>query len=503
MNPALPGLAVNPALPSHLVDRLIDTADDEIASELALRADLNRAQVRALAARSEPAAVQLVHEGMLRTEDVDPATRPLAALALLDAGAGLPQWARVFAADPCSERRERVAACPGLPPDVVRRLAGDTEARVVAALAFEAPSLLAAELARHPHTEVRRAVAGNETAPPELLAALLTGEGPTPAKSCRVCDQEEVPFVHPTDCPRRDCGLLPGDACDGTHQSAVHDIQWQALRNPATPVRAVARFADHPSALLRELVAAREGLPQHVYARLARDPVPAVRAELAQNPSIDEVLVRSLAEDPGHDVQRSLAHHPALPLDVLARLAASARLGSPLLPRVVAATPEEVADLATAADPTLRMLVAMRRDLPDPIRDALACDRDAKVLKAIAPHPGLTETQLLAMIDLHGPRVAAKVATNPDATAIVLERLTRQPASARKVFREIARHPHASLPALLACLSDPQARPIAAARPELPAGVLVDLLADEDWRVRDAAAANPSLPADAMVALLP
>ncbi|MFF9640910.1 hypothetical protein [Kitasatospora aureofaciens] len=43
----------------------------------------------------------------------------------------------------------------------------------------------------------------------------------------------------------------------------------------------MARFVDHPSALLRELVAAREGLPPHVYARLAGDPMPGVRAELS------------------------------------------------------------------------------------------------------------------------------------------------------------------------------------------------------------------------------
>ncbi|MGE7436691.1 hypothetical protein [Kitasatospora sp. NPDC001175] len=263
----------------------------------------------------------------------------------------------------------------------------------------------------------------------------------------------------------------------------------------------MARFVDHPSALLRELVAVREGLPQQTYARLAADPVPGVCADLARNPSTDEAMVRRLAEDRGHDVQRSLAFHPDLPLDVLTRLARSTKLGSPLLPRVAAATPAEVADLAAAADPTLRMLVALRRDLPDAIRDALACDCDAKALKAIAPHPGLAEAQLLAMIDRHGPRVAAKAATNPDATALVLEHLTRQSASARKAFREIARPPNASLPAPLACLVDPQARPIAAARPELPSSALVDLLADEDWQIAAAAAGNPSLPADAMSAL--
>lgn len=182
---------------------------------------------------------------------------------------------------------------------------------------------------------------------------------------------------------------------------------------------------DHRSALGTDLIRLDllvGAVPRRAYARPSGDPVPGVRVELAKNPSIDEVLIRRLAEDRGHDVQRFLTHRPGLPLDVLEQLARSTMLGLPLLPRIAAATPAEVADLAAAADPTLRMLVALRRDLLDAIRDTLAHDCDAKVLRAIAPHPGLTEAQLLAMIDRHGPRVAAKAATNPDATAIVLER---------------------------------------------------------------------------------
>ncbi|MFJ8162143.1 hypothetical protein ACIRBY_14590 [Streptomyces sp. NPDC096136] len=503
MDRLLLGLAVNPALPSHLVDRLIGIADDDLARELAERADLNRAQVRALAARSEGAAVRLAHDGRLRPSDVDPAAQPLAALALIDTGAGPPEWARHFAAAPLVRHREKLAECPGLPQDVARRLADDPDLAVVTELALWAPARLAAELAHHPHAEVRRSVAGNEATPPHLLTALLTGEGLPPARSCRVCDQERVPFVHPPECPRTDCALLSGDACDGSHQSAVHEVRWQALHNPATPAAAVARFAGHPSALLREPVAAREGLPQPVYARLAQDPVPMVRTALAKNPSIDGALMRELAQDRDHDVRRSLAHQPRLPLDLLARLAPSVKPGPVPLPRIAAATRTELAALASSAEPTVRMLVALRRDLPDGLRDALARDRDAKVLKAIAPHPGLTEAQLLAVIDRHGARVAVKAAANPDATAAVLERLARQAGPARKVLREIAVHPNAPLPALLACLADPRARPLAAARPELPGAVLVELLADEDGRVAAAAAANPSLPADAVRALLP
>ncbi|MFJ4368998.1 hypothetical protein ACIP4S_33380 [Streptomyces chartreusis] len=63
----------------------------------------------------------------------------------------------------------------------------------------------------------------------------------------------------------------------------------------------------------------------------------------------------------------------------------------------------------------------------------------------------------------------------------------------RKAFREIARHPHAPAPALLACLTDEQARPLAAAHPNLPPAVTAELLTDNNDQVAEAAASNPSL----------
>jgi hypothetical protein len=149
------------------------------------------------------------------------------------------------------------------------------------------------------------------------------------------------------------------------------------------------------------------------------------------------------------------------------------------------------------------MLLAQRRDLPAEIRDALAADLDAKVVKSIAPHPGLSETQLRAMVDQHGVRVIAKVAANPDATPALLEGLTRRDPPVRKALREIARHRNATAQALLACLADERARPIAASHPALPPQVIAELLTDTDWQVVEAAAANPSLPLAVMSALVP
>ncbi|MEV0225794.1 hypothetical protein [Streptomyces sp. NPDC050704] len=503
MNHVLCGLAANAALPSGLVDRLIAVADADIAADLAHRADLSHMQAVALASRVTESAVRLAYEGRLTAADVDPATQPHAALALLDKHSGRPEWARLLAADPVVDRRARLAACSGLPPDVVATLAADPDVRVVAELALWATPDMAAALVGHPHAEVRRAVAANEATPPAVLAALITGEGLPPARWCLVCDREETPFVHHPQCPRPDCDLLPGASCDGSHESTVHETQRMALGNPATPTEAVVSFVDHPSPLLRWALAARPDLPPEVLGRLAADPLPGVRADLAENPAIDDTLIRALAADRDHDVRRRLAHNPHVPLDVLTRLAGAAKIGSTLLPRIAVASPDEAKELAESPNPAARMLLAQRRDLPAEIRDALAADPDAKVVKSIAPHPGLSETRLRAMVDRHGAQVIAKVAANPDATSALLDDLTRHGPSIRKALREVARHRNATAPALLACLADKQARPIAAGHPALPPQVIAELLTDTDWQVAEAAAANPSLPLDVMSALVP
>lgn len=487
------GLAANAALPSELVDRLIAVADVHIGSELAGRVDLSRTQAAALVSRVEENSVRLVSEGKLTAADIDPLAQPFAALALIDEGRGSPAWARMFAADPTVDRREKLASCAGLPPDVVDALAADSDVRVVAELALWTTPEVAGRLARHPHADVRRAVAANEATPPAILAALVAGEGLPPALRCLVCDRHATPFVHAQECPRLDCDLPPGAACDGSHESSVHDWQQAALRNRATPTEAVVGFVDHPSILLRCALAARPDLPSEVCGLLAADTAPGVRATLAENPAIDDALMAVLAVERGHDVQRRLAHNPRVPLDVLTHLADTIKIGTTLLPRIAAASPSEVDRLAVSPSPATRMLLAQRRDLPTKIRDALAIDPDAKVVKSIASHPGFSEEQLRAMVDRHGVQVVAQVAANPDATAALLEDLTQHEPPVRKSFRVVARHRNATASALLACLTDKQARPIAAGHPALPPPVVAELLTDNDWQVVEAAAANPSL----------
>ncbi|MGW9299850.1 hypothetical protein ACWHA3_03345 [Streptomyces cyaneofuscatus] len=508
MNPVPHGLAANPSLPPEAVDRLIALADDDLADVLACRPDLGRDRAVALAARVGDSAVRLAYEGHLTAADIDPATHPQAALALLDRRAGRPEWARLFAADPDGERRAKLAACPGLPPDVVERLAADPDVHVVAGLAWWATPEVAARLAQHPHAEVRRAVAANEATPAGTLAALITGAGLPPALHCLVCDREEIPFTHDPHCPRFDCDLLPGASCDGSHESVTHDTGLAALQNPATPTEAAVHFADHSSfssssLLLRRALAARPDLPTAVCRRLAADPVPGVRADLAANPAIDDDLIRVLAQDCDPDVRRGLAYHPRVPLDVLTHLAGTTKSGETLLPRIASASATETEELARSPHPAVRMLVARRRDLPARVRDALAADPDAKVVKSIAPHPGLSVAQLRSMAQRHGIRVLAKVAANPDAPPELLEELALHDPPTRKALREIAQHPRATAPALLACLENGRARPVAARHPALPPAVIVGLLDDSDPQVAEAAAANPSLPPQVMLELVP
>lgn len=522
MNPLLTGLAANPALPPSLLDRLValavapeagatgktgDAGDaayaaDEAAdavhwlvSELAARSDLGPERARALAAHDDSRAVTLAYAGWLTAADVDPQRQPYAAVALLDEGRGSPLHARLLAAHPDSGVRWKLASCPDLPQDVQDTLAADPDTEVVAEFALWAGPRAAARLARHPHAEVRYASAVNEDVPPDALAALVTGEGLLPATSCLVCDPHGVPFTHHPYAPVPACEPRAGASCGGTHASTVRATRLRAAGNPSTPVEAVLPLAGAPSVPLRRAVAGRAGLPQDVYARLARDPDPGVLAAVASNPALGERLVRLLATDPRPEVRRAVADHPRLPLDVLARLTAGTRAGPEPLPRLAAATAQDLAEAAASPQAHVRVRVAQRRDLPPEVRDALAADRDASVVAAVAPHPGLSEALLRAAVARYGVQVHGGVAANPDAPGALLEELARHEPPVRAALRKIAVHPNATPGALLPCLADSRARSHAAAHPALPPEALIGLLSGPDASLACAAAANPALPA--------
>ncbi|MET7597904.1 hypothetical protein ABZS84_23000 [Streptomyces sp. NPDC005481] len=163
MNHVLRGLAVNTALPSELVDRLIAVADDDVAASLADRPDLSHAQAVELASRVPGSALPLAYNGRLTAADIHPSAQPLAALGLLEEGSGNPEWARLFAADPLVEHREKLAECPGLPP-----AAAGHPALPVSAMG---------ELLTDPDCFVVEAAAANPSLPQAAMSALVASRG--------------------------------------------------------------------------------------------------------------------------------------------------------------------------------------------------------------------------------------------------------------------------------------------------------------------------------------
>lgn len=484
------GLAANPSLPADLLDRFIAGADAELCLDLAERADLSQGQVRALAARGGTATVvRLIRRRLLTKADVD-AADPEIQLALLDEGDAPDEWVRSLATHEDSSVRSSVAATTGVPADVLATLAQDLNIEVVteAARSSRLTARVAAMLAEHPHMAVRRAVATNEMSPPSLLAALADGATLPPARFCYGCDATDEP--------------PPGMHCGGGHEGALVDLQYAIVANPSTPADVAEGFVDHPVTYVRWTLANRRDLSPEAYQRLANDPEPSVRGNVAANPAISERLIRRVARDTTDDVRRRLAGNPAIPLDVLTHIASTARIGATVLPRIAAATPGEVEQLSRSPVAAVRMALAERADLPASVVHLLAEDPDAKVLKALAPNPMLTNEQLRSMLAKHGGRVAARVAANPTCSPDLLRELATQGPPVQKAYRIVAAHPNADGPTLVRCLRDPQARPIAARHPALPVGVLAELVDDPDEGVAEAAAANPSLPRHAMEHLL-
>ncbi|MGW6569755.1 hypothetical protein [Streptomyces sp. NPDC054975] len=461
MQDVLLGLAANPALPERLFGRLVEIGDESVHLSLAHRPQLTDTQVRTLLARTDEELDTLITGGHVPWADV-PRDRPWSLLAALAAGIAPDVTARQLAAHPDSEIRHALASrAESLPSDVIAVLARDPDPEVVQEVALWAVDLrpsIAEELAHHPHAVVRAEFAKNRHAPPALLASLLADGGrPSPAR-CDAC--------HPR-----------AEGC-ADHAPGVRRIRLAAATNPAVPPAGLAPFLDAEEAWAPDAIAERTDLPAPFPARLAAHPAAFVRMTLASNPSIGEPLLRQLADDPDPDVRRAVADNPAVPLDLLLAVVVPGRLPSEPLPRILAAPDTELYDLAASRVAQVRALVAARPDLPAPLVGRLVADPDVGVARRIAPHPGLTAEQLTDLVERHGPPVYGAVARNPGCPGALLRRMAGSADSVRRALRVIAAHP------------------------ALPADVVEELLTDPEPRVVQASAAHPALPVATMERLL-
>ncbi|WP_329790289.1 hypothetical protein V1227_40230 [Lentzea sp. DG1S-22] len=443
MNVVLEGLASNPALPGFLLDRLVTRP--ELAWELASRNDLSSGHVRALLTHGDSAVVsELLSRGLARPENV-PIPDESVALAVLEHPDADPALARVLAFHPDPAIRSRLPEwAHHLAPDVVDLLAADPDPEVVAGLVtFHAvPPALALSLSRHPSPDVRRALAASPHTPPAVLARLGS--------------------------------------------SAAREL----ASNPSTPAALAAELVRHHEA--RYFLASRTDLPPAVYEQLASEIEPGILSALAVNPAVPVAVLRRLS---------GVLRNPAIPLDLLVELAPSARLGSAEVPpRIASASEAELRALADSSVTQVRLMVALRPDLPPDLVQRLARDPDPSVATAVAAHPSLTGARLRDLVSRCGARSYPRVALNPSCPADLLHHMALHAAWSGSTYRAIAGNPAALGETLVLCLEDARARHLAAAHPNLPVAVVVQMLGNEF--TASAAAANPSLPVPVMEELV-
>ncbi|MFE2726744.1 hypothetical protein [Kitasatospora sp. NPDC059327] len=459
-SPELSGLAENPNLPQRLLDHLITLADEDLCQALVRRDALTARQARELARRSDPWTLrELIARGALPVQDI-PSHDPWSAVAAAgraDVPAG---WIHDLARHDDPSVRVALVEYGGRSEYLLDLLADDPHLAVVCAVADSAalPDRLARRLAARPDVPVRDALARNTATPPDILAALSADGGSPPVERCGRC----------LDLPR---------AC-GDHEADVRALRSAALQNPATPATGLERFHDSPDSWVRAALAARPDLSDALYRRLAADPESPVRRSAAANPAVGEPLIRALAADPDRSVRAAVTANPALPMSLLVRLAPTVRLGTGLWPRVAAASPEELRDLARSTTAQVRALVAARPDLPADLAAVLARDADPSVAKRVAAHPALAPDLLHELAERHGPSLYPSLARNPRCPPGLLHAMAVTGALGHAALLAVAQHPSASPATLRLCLASPydRVRASAAANPALPVAAMVRML---------------------------
>ncbi|GGM96179.1 hypothetical protein GCM10011609_37310 [Lentzea pudingi] len=448
MNAVLEGLASNPALPGFLLDRLVTSA--ELATVLADRNDLAPHHVRALLAHGDSSAVHTLLEKKLVHPDDVPIANESVALVLTGHADSDPALARALAFHPDPSIRAKLPewAC-SLPKDVIALLARDPSPSVVAELVLfhELPLPLASTVSRHPDPGVRRALASSPHTPASVLASLDQGE-----------------------------------------------LARELADNPATPAAVAADLLPHHAS--RYFLAGRTDLPSSVYEQLASELEPGILSQLAANPAVPVPVLRQLSGT--RALRPAVLRNPSIPLDLLTDLAPAARIGPDPVPRIASASAVELRELAASPVAQVRLMVALRADLPAELFARLVTDADHGVAAAAAPRA--TAAQLWELVSRHGVPVFAAVARSPLCPPELLHHMALRAGSEGEVCRAVAGHAAVRGETLVLCLEDARARHLAAAHPHLPVGTILELLGIEF--TAGAAAANPSLPLRVMEELV-
>ncbi len=317
---------------------------------------------------------------------------------------------RQLARDPDSDVRVRVTLAPDVDEVTMRLLLSDDTEEVRAAAAVNPSTsdgqtkagvsdqalLVArarnphtsaeelAELARHPISHVREAVAQNLAAPDHVLAVLADDE--------LMFVRDAVP-VPPRQAPRLLRQLLadPRGSSDphvpviALAELATKEddlVPYAVAAHPWAPAELLIQLSEHRYSYTRMRVAEHAHTPVAVLATLSCDDAPMVRAAVARNPEAPGQVIEQLAEDPEDTVREAVALRPGTSRAVLDRLVADpdkyARRG---ICRNPAAPAELLEKLVSDPDRDVREWLVRRHSLPAPLLQTLA-DDDETVARA-------------------------------------------------------------------------------------------------------------------------
>ncbi|MFI6700546.1 translation initiation factor 2 [Streptomyces sp. NPDC050509] len=473
------GLAVNPATPADLLLRLLEpeyaTSWNALGRE---RRAFPPEVAAAVVAHPEPR----VRGALARNPYVDPEVRGL----LVD--------------DPHWNVRSRLASLPdrdgiagALPEWVIDRMYTTYDHQELQDLVFSRQIPFAVRLAHatHPMASVRANSTGMwRYLSPEQRATLLADPHPAVRRSAerRVREDDAVAMERELEgmpaCHARSQILvnhrLSPAVVDSLLRAPDADSQWTLAHNYSTPPEVLARLTGSPHAKVRLELARRPHLPRPLVDALTRDADPGVRTAVSVRPELTEDERASI--DYTVEAEENCGpreHHWLPPLD-----------------------PAESAAYARSRHPLLRRRAAVDPALPPELVRRLAGDEDVGVRVLLAQnHPGAPPELLLRCYqEYRGPH-RERLAANPRfPVAGLAERFA---AAGEPGLRRLAVLDPGLSPALADRLSRdpaPEIRAGAARHPRLPAGRVLELLADEE--PARSAAANPALPVPVMRRLL-
>ncbi|WP_345278315.1 hypothetical protein [Streptomyces gulbargensis] len=479
--PWLRGIAFNPAAPSDVLIRLVDSAAGEAGLLMCADRDLPDAVIDA--ALNHPDRV--IRRALARNRHVDPAR--LASLATDPSGI-VRGW--LAGGAPAHLRPRWVRP---LPDDVLVTLltardGGEdgtlTANEIVGALisSRQIPLAFHRSMAGHEHPQLReRATWEWQSLTAAQREALLHDPDPTVRKAAQehswVLDPERVEARLPSYGSRDKpfvlgrCALSPAVVERCFEEGTVHPL----TRNPHTPVDAVVRLARHPEAQIRVLIAARPDLGPDLVAELREDPVGEVRIRASLHP-----FPRTWAEY--WAIDRVVGHGPECTCPI------TEPTGEP--------SPDWFAACAVSEEPVLRRVAARFPGLPAGLVATLAQDDDEEVRILLACHHPLAPPHLLLNVFVTRPVHRPHLLTLPAFPRTGWARFIDHPDIDVRVLA--AADP--SLPGPPVKDADESVRRAAAANPNLTPEALEALLVDT--RTAEGAAANPSLPVPRMHALL-